>query len=149
MKLWIYDSYFGNKVVQESGSGDITDIRMIQNGNGFTSLPTLTITSTSGNGAKVLAYGTEIGRALTINVIESGHNYQASCLQLCYNLYFMYRSYRYIFSRRTLLVQCYWWYVTSTVVSFDTDTQVLKLSGANGTYGTDITITSSGGATAT
>ena len=81
----VVDSYFGNKVVQESGSGDITDIRMIQNGNGFTSLFTLTITSTSGNGAKVLAYGSEIGRALTINVIESGYNYQASAfIQLFY-----------------------------------------------------------------
>ena len=38
----------------------------------------MTITSDSGNGANVLAYGSEIGRALTINVIESGHNYQAS-----------------------------------------------------------------------
>ena len=94
----VADTYFGNKVVQESGSGDITDVRMIENGNGFTSLPTLTITSTSGNGAKVLAYGTEIGRALTINVIESGHNYQqVTSTDLCLPTYVLYRSYRYIF----------------------------------------------------
>ena len=146
------DSYFGNKVVQESGSGDITDIRMIQNGNGFISLPTLTITSTSGNGAKVLAYGTEIGRALTINVIESGHNYQASpAPTVVLPTYILCTGVTGTFSEGETVTgaAATSGTVTSTVVSFDTDTQVLKLSGANGTYGTDITITSSGGATAT
>ena len=148
----VADSYFGNKVVQESGSGDITDIRMIQNGNGFISLPTLTITSDSGNGANVLAYGSEIGRALTINVIESGHNYQASPAPtvvlptyiLCTNVVGTFSAGETVTGAAATSGT-----VTSTVVSFDTDTQVLKLSGANGTYGTDITITSSGGATAT
>ena len=147
------DSYFGNKVVQESGSGDITDVRMIDNGNGFTSLPTLTITSTSGNGAKVLAYGSEIGRALTINVIESGHNYQASpAPTIVLPTYILCTGVTGTFSAGETVTgdnAAGNGTVTSTVVSFDTDTQVLKLSGANGTYGTDITITSSGGATAT
>ena len=71
------DQYFGNKVVQEAGSGneDITDIRMIEFGNGYTSLPSVTVTSSGGSGAKLLAYGSEIGRALTMKVIESGVNY--------------------------------------------------------------------------
>ena len=147
------DTYFGNKVVQESGSGDITDVRMIQTGNGFISLPTLTITSTSGNGAKVLAYGSEIGRALTINVIESGYNYQASPAPtvvlptyiLCTGVTGTFSAGETVTGANAAASGT----VTSTVVSFDTNTQVLKLSGANGTYGTDITITSSGGATAT
>ena len=146
------DSYFGNKVVQESGSGDITDVRMIQTGNGFISLPTLTITSTSGNGAKVLAYGSEIGRALTINVIESGHNYQASpAPTVILPTYILCTGVTGTFSEGETVTgaAATSGTVTSTVVSFDTNTQVLKLSGANGTYGTDITITSSGGATAT
>jgi len=146
------DTYFGNKVVQESGSGDITDVRMIQTGNGFISLPTLTITSTSGNGAKVLAYGSEIGRALTINVIESGHNYQASpAPTIVLPTYILCTGVTGTFSAGETVTgaAASSGTVTSTVVSFDTDTQVLKLSGANGTYGTDITITSSGGATAT
>ncbi len=148
----VADTYFGNKVVQESGSGDITDIRMIDNGNGFTSLPTLTITSTSGNGAKVLAYGSEIGRALTINVIESGHNYQASpAPTIVLPTYILCTGVTGTFSEGETVTgaAATSGTVTSTVVSFDTNTQVLKLSGANGTYGTDITITSSGGATAT
>jgi len=148
----VADTYFGNKVVQESGSGDITDVRMIQTGNGFISLPTLTITSTSGNGAKVLAYGSEIGRALTINVIESGHNYQASpAPTIVLPTYILCTGVTGTFSAGETVTgaAATSGTVTSTVVSFDTDTQVLKLSGANGTYGTDITITSSGGATAT
>ena len=148
----VADTYFGNKVVQESGSGDITDVRMIQNGNGFISLPTLTITSTSGNGAKVLAYGSEIGRALTINVIESGHNFQASpSPTVVLPTYILCTGVTGTFSAGETVTgaAATSGTVTSTVVSFDTDTQVLKLSGANGTYGTDITITSSGGATAT
>jgi len=39
------EGYAGNKIVQEnaSGTGDITDIRMIASGSGYTSLPTATI----------------------------------------------------------------------------------------------------------
>ena len=37
--------FIGNKIVQENstGVGDITDIRMISSGGGYTSLPTATI----------------------------------------------------------------------------------------------------------
>ena len=40
----VSDGYVGNKIVQESGDGDITDIRMIASGSGYTTLPTATIT---------------------------------------------------------------------------------------------------------
>ena len=47
-----------NKVVQEKiNNEDITDIRMIEFGNGYTSLFSVTITSSGGSGAKLLAYG--------------------------------------------------------------------------------------------
>ena len=44
-KTTVADGYDGNKIVQEVGtaSGDITDIRMIAGGSGYTSLPTATI----------------------------------------------------------------------------------------------------------
>ena len=38
------EGYVGDKIVQESGDGDITDIRMIASGGGYTTLPTATIT---------------------------------------------------------------------------------------------------------
>ena len=39
------DHYFGDKIVQENstGNGDVTDVRMIASGSGYTTLPTATI----------------------------------------------------------------------------------------------------------
>ena len=42
--MTVDDGYVGNKIVQESGDGDITDIRMIASGSGYTTLFTATIT---------------------------------------------------------------------------------------------------------
>ena len=149
------DSYFGNKVVQESGTGvgDITDIRLINTTSRYSLLPTLTITSSFGSGAKVLAYGTEIGRALTVNVTEAGYDYHLSPAPTI------------VLPTNILVTNVVGTFtegdtvtglgldgsstITSTVVSLNTNTNILKLSNASGTYGTDITITSSGGATAT
>ena len=41
------DPFTGNKIVQKSGSGsgDITDIRIINGGNNFRSLPTATVST--------------------------------------------------------------------------------------------------------
>ena len=149
------DAYYGDKVVQESGNnvGDITDVRLINEGNGYTSLPTLSITSSVGTGAKVLAYGSEIGRALTINVIEAGYNYQASpSPTIIFPTYLLITDIVGSFTAGetvTGLGSDGSSTITATVVSLNTNTNVLKLSNTNGTYGTDITITSSGGATAT
>ena len=149
------DAYYGDKVVQESGNnvGDITDVRLINEGNGYTSLPTLSITSSAGTGAKVLAYGSEIGRALTINVIEAGYNYQASpSPTIIFPTYLLITDIVGSFTAGetvTGLGSDGSSTITATVVSLNTNTNVLKLSNTNGIYGTDITITSSGGATAT
>ena len=50
------------KLVQESGTGnnDITDIRIVKPGSNYTTLPTITVTSSSGNNASILANGDEI-----------------------------------------------------------------------------------------
>jgi len=75
------DVYTGNKIVQEAGSGneDITDIRIIDGGSGFTSLPTAVVsTGSGGSGAKVIPYGAEIGRLLNTKKIETGSGFEAS-----------------------------------------------------------------------
>ncbi len=75
------DVYTGNKIVQEAGSGneDITDIRIIDSGSGFTSLPTAVVsTGSGGSGAKVIPYGAEIGRLLNTKKIETGSGFEAS-----------------------------------------------------------------------
>jgi len=38
------EGYVGDKIVQESGDGDVTDVRMIASGSGYTTLPTATLT---------------------------------------------------------------------------------------------------------
>ena len=74
------DNYTGNKIVQESGTGsnDITDVRIISAGFGMSTLPTTTITSTSGSSATLHPYGSEIGRVLKLKVVEYGKDYEDS-----------------------------------------------------------------------
>ena len=108
--------YNGNKIVQQNatGIGDITDIRMIASGSGYTTLPTATIdgnrhigleSSTSSEvsdfsriqfesggrvlnessfavlnvqGATVIPYGDDIGRATSLNIIEHGIDFTSA-----------------------------------------------------------------------
>ena len=109
----VADSVDGDKIVQEIGtaSGDITDIRMIASGSGYTTLPTATISGqryielqdatddgTTGAGrfeleegglilsdevfpgtsATVIPFGTEIGKATSLNIVEHGINYTSA-----------------------------------------------------------------------
>ena len=142
------DAYHGDKVVQESGTGnaDITDIRMIDNGNSYNELPTLTITSSSGSGAKVLAYGSEIGRALKIKVVESGYNYAASpAPTIKLPTYILYTSLSGSTSADETAVGASSG-VNATVVSIDTTKQIIKLKNHTGTFTEGETINFSGGA---
>ena len=142
------DAYHGDKVVQESGTGngDITDIRMIDFGNSYNELPTLTITSSSGNGAKVLAYGTEIGRALQIKVVEAGYNYAASpAPTIKLPTYILYTSLSGSTSADETATGASS-SVTATVVSIDTTKQIIKLKNHSGTFTEGETINFSGGA---
>ena len=72
------DHYAGNKIVQEAGTSatnDITDIRIVRTGAGFTTPPTGTVTSSLGSGASIIAFGPEIGRITETLLIEPGVNY--------------------------------------------------------------------------
>ena len=79
------DSYGGNLIVQEdykwvsnaavANDGDITDVRIIREGYGYTELPTITITSSGGNLGTVKAKGTNIGKIDGVNVINQGVHY--------------------------------------------------------------------------
>ena len=54
----------GDVIVQETqtGTGDITDLFLSNGGNGYKTTPVLTITSSSGNGGKIRAFGNGIGK---------------------------------------------------------------------------------------
>ena len=72
------DHYAGDKIVQETGTSatkDITDIRLIRTGTGYSKPPTATVTSSGGSGASILAYGNEIGKITETLLIDPGINY--------------------------------------------------------------------------
>ena len=145
------DQYFGNKVVQEAGSGneDITDIRMIEFGNGYTSLPSVTVTSSGGSGAKLLAYGSEIGRALTMKVIESGYNYQTSpAPTIKLPTYILYNGLSGGLTEGETITGGTS-SVTAEIVSIDTTLQIVKAKNHSGSFVEGETISASNGATFT
>jgi len=145
------DQYFGNKVVQEAGSGneDITDVRMIEFGNGYTSLPSVTVTSSGGSGAKLLAYGSEIGRALTMKVIESGYNYQASpAPTIKLPTYILYNGLSGGLSEGETITGGTS-SVTAEIVSIDTNLNIVKAKNHSGSFVEGETITGGNGATFT
>ena len=71
------DTYDGAVIVQErdTGTRDITDVRVTTIGYGYTSLPTITITSTQGADGSVKAKGTGVGDIASINIINQGTHY--------------------------------------------------------------------------
>jgi hypothetical protein len=64
--------------ILESGSGDITKVFLQDGGFGYSKLPTITITSKFGSGAKLLAATSDIGRVEDINLRTVGFDYQVA-----------------------------------------------------------------------
>src|SRR5210317_598626 len=150
------DPYTGNKIVQESGtgSGDITDIRIIDAGSNYLSLPIVTVDDTNGSGASVFTYGSEIGRVLGLKIVEPGAEYQQSpsppSLTLRKKVLVLDLSGSFSTSETVLGIASDSTAVTATVVSFDTDRNILTLSDATGVFAYTSTITGdTSGATAT
>jgi len=144
------DSYTGNKIVQESGSGsgDVTDIRIINGGNNYTSLPVVEVDDTNGSGAKVFAYGAEIGRVQSINLVEPGAEFQQSPSppSLALRTKILVTDISGTFTSNetvTGFASDGSTVVTGTFVSLDTNTQIMTLSGVDSTFGTDTTLTGS------
>ena len=151
------DAYTGNKIVQESGTGvgDITDIRIINAGSNYLSLPIVTITSSGGSGAVVKAYGSEIGRVQSLKIVEPGKGYENSptppSLKLPTYLLVVDRVGSFSTDETvSALGSDGSTTITASVVGINTSTNILEVSNASGTFGTDVTITGvTSGATAT
>src|SRR5210317_1305014 len=150
------DGYTGNKLVQESGTGtgDITDIRIVDGGSNYLSLPIVTVDDTNGSGASVFTYGSEIGRVLGLKIVEPGAEYQQSpsppSLTLRKKVLVLNRSGTFSVSETVSGIASDSTVVTATVVSFDTDRNILTLSDATGVFAYTSTITgTTSGATAT
>ena len=149
------DPYTGNKIVQETatGIGDITDIRIISGGSNYLSLPIVEVDDTNGTGAEIYCYGSDIGRIQSIKIIESGKNYEDSpsppTLLLPNSLVITNLSGSFTIGETVTGIDSSSTVVTGIVVSYNTNTNVLKLSNATGTFAENSTFTTDGGATAT
>ena len=146
------DVYTGDKILQESGTGseDITDIRIINEGSGYTSLPTATVTSSGGSGVVIIPYGTEVGRLLNTKKIETGAGYEASpspTMVLPSSIIVKDVSGTFIIGETVTGVDSGSTSITATVVSFSNS--ILKVSSASGQFAENTTITGAGGASAT
>jgi hypothetical protein len=126
---------------------DITDIFLINQGSGYTSLPKVTITS-SGTNANVLANGTEIGRVIGLKTNELGEGYQNSpsptikfrnCLLLT-NKSGNFNANDTITGGTSG--------ATGTLASYDADTNLLKVRDLTANFVLDETVTSSSSGTA-
>src|SRR6056300_787748 len=149
------DIYAGNKIVQESGtsSGDVTDIRIINAGNNYQSLPTVEVDDTNGTGAVVYAYGDQIGRIQSLKVLSSGAGYEASpappTLALPSYLIISNISGTFVADDTITGLDSSSTVVTATIISYSSDTGILKVSSPTGQFAENTTITSSNTSTAT
>ena len=142
------DVYTGNKIVQEAGSGneDITDIRIINSGSGYKSLPTAVVsTGSGGSGAKVIPYGAEIGRLLNTKKIETGAGFEASpspTMSLPSTIIIKDKTSGNFTDGETITgFDSSSTAISATFVSFDSSNNLLVVKDATGEFLTDTTIT--------
>jgi len=120
-------------------AGNIRKVFVNDGGDGYTKLPTLTVTSTSGSGTKLLALTDNIGRATGLNVINPGFNHIANNPpELDFRAHFVLKDVSGTFATNNTLTTH-----SGTVKSWDADTQVLEttfrnveeiISESDGTY---------------
>lgn len=141
------DSYSGNVLVQEAGTGirDITDIRFINHGSNYTSLPTVTINTVLGMNAVIKSYGNQIGSVQSLKVIEPGKGYENSpfpTLSLSTNILFLNRVGNFAVGETiTGLGEDGSSLISATIVSVNNNTNILKLKDVTGNFGTNVVIT--------
>ena len=75
-----WSSIDGDQIVLEEGtdptSNDvISKVYLTDGGNGYSSLPTIGVTSTLGTGAKIISTTDDIGRVLSVKITDPGFNY--------------------------------------------------------------------------
>ena len=139
------DVYTGNKIVQESGSGneDITDIRIINSGSGYTILPTAVVTSSGGSGAKIIPFGSEIGRLLSTKKIETGAGYEGSpspTIKLPSTIIVKDKTGTFTEGGTITGLDASSTAITATIVSFDSSNNLLVVKDATGEFAEATTV---------
>ena len=156
------DIYEGQDIVQESAttspevpgfpgsadnsSGQITKVFLSDTGNGYKSLPTTTITSSTGNGGKVVAYGDNVGKINSLKTVEHGKGYETApspTLDFIKNFLVIDITGTFIAGNTFTTSGS----ASGKILELDTNTQVLKLDEVTGTININDTITSQTGGT--
>ena len=151
----IGDPYTGNKVVQESGTGngEITDIRIINPGSNYVKTPIITVSSSTGENASVFAHGDEIGKVLSLKIVEPGAEYNQSpsppTLSIPGYMILKDISGSFVADLTATSVDSSSSTITATTGVFDSTRQILKFTSASGIFQAGRVITLSNGATAT
>ena len=151
----IGDPYTGNKVVQESGTGngEITDIRIINPGSNYVKTPIITVSSSTGENASVFAHGDEIGKVLSLKIVEPGAEYNQSpsppTLSIPGYMILKDISGSFVADLTATSVDSSSSTITATTGVFDSTRQILKFTSASGIFQAGRLITLSNGATAT
>jgi hypothetical protein len=139
----IGDSYDGNVIVQELGTGigDITDIFLYNSGKSYTSLPVVTISTNTGLNGTLKAYSDNIGRVVELAVIEPGAEYETAptppTLDLFKNLILTNKTGTFVIDETVTSSTS----STGKIVSFNTNTGLLVLKNITGTFTENSTIT--------
>ena len=146
------DPYEGKVLVQEKFTDlqTVEEIFLVNGGNQYTTLPTVSITSTLGTGATIRAYGDEIGKIERLKTVSLGRSYEESptppTLGFFNNMIVTGVTGTFV-SGDTVTGGTS--SATGTIDSFDNNRGLLRVKSVTGTFSIDETITSSSGGSCT
>jgi len=146
------DRYEGRVLVQEQFTDlqTIEEIFLTNGGSQYTSLPTVSVTSSTGSGATIRAYGDNIGKIEKLKTVELGRSYETAptppTLGFFNNMIVTGVSGSFIAADTVTGGTSG---ATGTVASFDSDRGLLRIKSVTGTFSIDETITSSSSGTCT
>ena len=146
------DAYTGNIIMQEK----FTDLQTIEkvfltNGGGqYTSLPIVTVNSSTGSNAIVKAYGDEIGKIVKLKTVELGRSYETApsppILGFFNNMIVTSIIGQFIVNGTVTGGNSG---ATGTIAEFDSNRGLLRIKNVTGAFQLNETITSNNGGTCT
>ncbi len=145
------DSYEGKAIVQEKFTDlqTVEEIFLTNGGNQYLSLPTVSITSSTGSDATIRAFGDEVGKIVKLKTVELGRSYQESptppTLGFFNNMIVTGVTGTFVADSTVSGAGG----ASGTIVSFDSDRGLLRIKSVTGSFVLDETITSSTGGTCT
>ena len=145
------DQYEGRVLVQEKFTDlqTIEEIFLTNGGSQYTSLPTVSVTSSTGSDATIRAYGDEIGKIVKLKTVELGRSYETSPTPPVLG-----------FFNNMIVTSVTGTFVSGdtvtgaggasgTIDSFDSDRGLLRVKSVTGSFVIDETLTSATGGTCT